>query len=174
MSRARRSGRVWTIVRSILGALLEKKRALRSAEVLSPGPARIEAALFNPLSILGAQGILALSLILPPGGLGLPLCWLDTLFGIPCPGCGLTRSVTAVTHGEWGAALGHHPFGFLVWLLAVVLATSPVWPRSIAAGCRSWLRGHDRSTWSAYLAIVYGFIGFGVARAMWLVADRWF
>jgi len=44
-----------------------------------------------------------------------PLCPLAGTFGIPCPGCGLTRATLALMHGDVHAALHFHP---LVWLLS--------------------------------------------------------
>jgi len=40
---------------------------------------------------------------------------VQTDFGIPCPGCGLTRATLALLHGDVRGALRLHP---LVWLLA--------------------------------------------------------
>ncbi len=45
----------------------------------------------------------------------LPLCPMASSFGIPCPGCGLTRATLAIFHGDVRGALRLHP---LVWLLA--------------------------------------------------------
>jgi hypothetical protein len=44
-----------------------------------------------------------------------PLCPMASSFGIPCPGCGLTRATLALLHGDVRGALHFHP---LVWLLA--------------------------------------------------------
>lgn len=44
-----------------------------------------------------------------------PLCPVASTFGIPCPGCGLTRATLALLHGDVHTALHLHP---LVWLLA--------------------------------------------------------
>ena len=44
-----------------------------------------------------------------------PLCPMAGSFGIPCPGCGLTRATLALLHGDVRGALRLHP---LVWLLA--------------------------------------------------------
>jgi len=44
-----------------------------------------------------------------------PLCPLAGTFGIPCPGCGLTRATLALLRGDVARALAIHP---LVWLLS--------------------------------------------------------
>lgn len=44
-----------------------------------------------------------------------PLCPVAGTFGIPCPGCGLTRATLALLHGDVRSALHFHP---LVWLMA--------------------------------------------------------
>lgn len=75
--------------------------------------------------------VLAVAVLLPPvapggpGGLAvaghrLPeLCTLKATTGLPCPGCGLTRSWVSAVHGDLGGSLGHHPLGWLVLLYAL-------------------------------------------------------
>ncbi len=41
----------------------------------------------------------------------LPPCLFLSLSGIPCPTCGMTRSVIATVQGHWGEALRYHAFG---------------------------------------------------------------
>lgn len=43
-----------------------------------------------------------------------PLCPMAGTFGVPCPGCGLTRATLALLHGDVRGALAVHP---LVWLM---------------------------------------------------------
>lgn len=72
--------------------------------------------------------VLLFALIHPPEGFGFDGCVWHRLTGRPCPGCGLTRSVTAVLHGQWGQAWHCHPFGFLppaVFLLIAAAAALP-------------------------------------------------
>ena len=48
------------------------------------------------------------------------LCGSRVLFGVQCPGCGLTRSMVALAHGDFAASLAYHRLGWLI-ALAVVL-----------------------------------------------------
>jgi hypothetical protein len=44
----------------------------------------------------------------------LPLCPTAATFGIPCPGCGLTRATLAAMHGHFAEAFHYHPLFFFV------------------------------------------------------------
>lgn len=48
-----------------------------------------------------------------------PSCMSWELFGIRCPGCGLTRSFVHLAHGDWRASLAVQPVGWVL-MLAVV------------------------------------------------------
>jgi len=45
-----------------------------------------------------------------------PLCPFKVLTDIPCPGCGLTRSLVLFAHGDWTQAIAFHPLGPMVYL----------------------------------------------------------
>lgn len=66
------------------------------------------------------------------GGWTLPeLCQSKRIFGIDCPGCGLTRSFIFMAHGEASAAFSIHPTGALMFVGVVIaipfLATNAIW-----------------------------------------------
>ena len=42
------------------------------------------------------------------------LCTSRLLLGIECPGCGLTRSVICLAHGDWGRSVRYHRLGWLI------------------------------------------------------------
>lgn len=54
------------------------------------------------------------------------LCPFRLMTGLPCPGCGLTRSWVYVAHGDWTDAVGANPFGVVTFAVtaAVVLGVA--------------------------------------------------
>lgn len=85
--------------------------------------------------------MLAAAVVRPlvPGQPGLP-CPLRTITGIPCPLCGMTRSVTATVHLRLGEAVALNPAGVAAVLVAVALlalrrvgsVALPVWAPPVA------------------------------------------
>ncbi|WP_448574269.1 DUF2752 domain-containing protein [Trichothermofontia sp.] len=55
-------------------------------------------------------------------GLRLPglVCPLRHWTGIPCPTCGLTRSLMAVVRGDWNQAITEHLFGPVLFIVLVL------------------------------------------------------
>jgi hypothetical protein len=85
---------------------------------------------------------LAYAAVQPPEGwVRLPLCAFRALSGLPCPGCGLTRSLTAILRGDLTSAWHWNPFGFLalpVLLTAAVFAVGPSrWIAALTPALRS-------------------------------------
>lgn len=81
--------------------------------------------------ILVCCSILALSVILTPVEEGEPFlklgkipvphsCMFKNLTGYPCPGCGLSRSLVSVLHGDPAAGFTYHRLG-LITLFYIVL-----------------------------------------------------
>lgn len=67
-----------------------------------------------------------------------PLCPMASSFGVPCPGCGLTRATLALLHGDVPGALHFHP---LVWLL------TPLFALFAGSGLVELLRAPERGPW---------------------------
>jgi hypothetical protein len=44
---------------------------------------------------------------------GPSLCIWKNLLGVPCPGCGLTRGVCFLVHGQWAEAVRFNPLSLL-------------------------------------------------------------
>jgi hypothetical protein len=41
------------------------------------------------------------------------MCILRAVTGVPCPGCGLSRSMVAAMHGDLGSSFAYHRLGLL-------------------------------------------------------------
>lgn len=65
---------------------------------------------------------------------GPTVCWVRRVTGVPCPGCGLTRSFVATAHLDFAAAFAFHPFGPLVFLACILGLAAIVW----RAGSGHW------------------------------------
>ncbi len=48
-------------------------------------------------------------------------CAFRRVTGLPCPGCGLTRSWALTAHGRLGDAIDRHPFGPLTFAAALLV-----------------------------------------------------
>ncbi|MBM4005188.1 MAG: DUF2752 domain-containing protein [Planctomycetes bacterium] len=45
------------------------------------------------------------------------LCWSRGVFGLECPGCGLTRAFVCIGHGDFSAAWRHNPAGLPMFVI---------------------------------------------------------
>lgn len=48
-----------------------------------------------------------------------PTCLSNTLFGVRCPGCGLTRSFVYLAHGDFLSSFRVHHLGWLLFALTL-------------------------------------------------------
>ncbi len=96
--------------------------ALTSAPPKVAARSEVVAALRRALLVLALVGAGAFAILHE-----VPLCPSATLFGVPCPGCGLTRASLALLRGDWRGALGFHPLVFLLLPLTGVLLASGIW-----------------------------------------------
>lgn len=76
----------------------------------------------RPLRALGSLGALVVLLVWGP-----PLCPLQNMWGIPCPGCGLTRATVALAQGDVARALHLHPLVWLMLPIVVAYVGEDVW-----------------------------------------------
>lgn len=77
--------------------------------------------------LIAALAVIALALVLevrdqrvvlPISGIPLPeSCWFKRLTGLGCPGCGLTRSVICLVHGNFLGAWDFNPGGYIFFIL---------------------------------------------------------
>ncbi len=99
---------------------------VRSADPVLTRPRRGPAAAeWVAATGVGALGVAAL---LSPDAIedGPVICPFRLLTGLPCPGCGLTRSWVHLVHGGWQESLLAHPFGAVAVVLLVALVVAVV------------------------------------------------
>src|SRR5512133_78542 len=84
--------------------------------------------------VLGLIGAAQIGLV-TSGAPGFP-CPFKAMFGIPCPGCGVSTAVSLLLHGDWQTSLQTHAFapvflGVVVFFLAAGLLPEPLRARLI-------------------------------------------
>jgi hypothetical protein len=93
------------------------------------------------------------------------VCGFHARFGVPCPGCGITRGVAFAVHGDLARAWRFYPAAALGVVGVALLATSLF--ALAALECRSTGRWptHARR-WLLRASLAYA----GVATVVWLAA----
>lgn len=129
--------------------------------------------LTSPLvAALSAVG-LALAAWMDPSGEGAALCPSLRWTALPCPGCGLTRAVSAMTHLEVLDALRFNPFGVIVQSVMVLALVNALLGPRWRAGLRRRLLPHARSLDRLGNALLIAFFAYGLGRLLAVVAGLW-
>jgi len=90
--------------------------------------------------------------------LGIPPCSMLVQTGWPCPTCGLTTSMAAMTHGKIALAWRAHPFGVVVFLLVVVLAVTGTAELATGRNVIGKLRPSVWWLWALLIAMLSGWL----------------
>lgn len=114
------------------------------------------------VAVLGIVGI-GVAAVLPADHIddGPVLCPFRRLTGLPCPGCGMTRSWVHLMHGQWHAAIWANPFG-VVAMVAVVALAATVAVRRVRGRPAPVLNEVVRSR--PALAVIAGWLVFSAVR----------
>ena len=115
---------------------------------------------------LVAFGVLGVAVFLPPTGLGISVCWANRLTGIPCPGCGMMRSLSCAVRGMLEASFMHHPFGMPILLSSMLVVFVALLPSRRRAALEAWVGRHERVASKVSLLFLGAFVGFGAIRAL--------
>jgi hypothetical protein len=89
------------------------------------------------------------------------ICTFRNLFNIGCPGCGLTRSVCALSEGRVEASIEFHAFGPFVYALGFA-----AWIYYLVALIRSRepFKIETKHTVRVWLGLIVGMIGYWIVR----------
>jgi hypothetical protein len=116
-------------------------------------------------TVVAAWLVLLVAAVHPPHGLGVPVCWTATTADLPCPGCGLTRSMSCAARGLLAESVAYHPFGVVFLAVFALVGVAGVLPSAGRRRVRGWVTRRRGAVHAAYVAIVASFIVFGIARA---------
>lgn len=119
---------------------------------------------FGRFTRFAAIPVLALSFVLPADGLGVTICWIKRWCSLPCPGCGLTRSITCLSQLEFEKAWHYHPFGVLIYGIFVSNVVLQFQNKTVRRCVQNWFERHDNLIRPTYWAFVWLFLVFGSVR----------
>src|SRR5262245_56924647 len=97
---------------------------------------------------------LLLAWLTPPHGTGFTICWIKGATTLPCPGCGLTRSLSYALRGLVSESWHYHPMGLMILVLFFVIAGASLLPRD----CRDAVARHVESNPKFYNTLYLGFV----------------
>src|SRR5262245_56486580 len=113
---------------------------------LSDRPTRLVERLAPRAWPLAAAAYLAFAALQPRGGIGgLEVCLFHRATGLPCPTCGLTRSLTELWHLDPAGAWSWNPLGFVVFPLLLASALLAFAPARALERIAAWLGAHGRA-----------------------------
>jgi hypothetical protein len=110
-------------------------------------------------------GLLVASLT-PPHGAGFTVCWLNATTGLPCPGCGLSRSLSCGLRGLFLESWHYHPLGLIILGLFLATASVSLLPVRLRDQLGRVLESRALLFNAFYAAFVAAFVCFGTARAL--------
>lgn len=99
----------------------------------------------------------------------IPLCSFRLWTGLPCPGCGMTRSMVCLFHGDALASLRFHPLGIFLGAFALGVFAGGV--GGAVTGRDPFWRFVDRRSAALALAFVCALLGTWVVRTF--VVPSW-
>lgn len=108
--------------------------------------------------------VMAVSFVFPLGGLPVDLCPLHALTHLPCPGCGMSRAISAISQGQLSVAAALNPFAFIAWPAFLAMAVLTLGPRSLLEAAEAWLGRRAGAVQRGYRLVVVAFVAFGLAR----------
>ena len=114
---------------------------------------------------------LSLAAIIPPHGTGFNVCWFNSCTGLPCPGCGLTRSLSCGLRGMFAESWCYHPMGLPILALFLVIGGWSLAPSATRKKVCRYIESHAILFNWLYLGFVGAFVCFGIIRAAFAYAS---
>lgn len=110
--------------------------------------------------------ILLVAVLHPPHETGISLCWMNATTGVPCPGCGMTRSVSAIARGDFMKSVEYHAFGPLLLAISTLAAAATLFPRLKRRTIDRCAERYSHSLNVLFWVGIAAFVSYGVIRAV--------
>lgn len=105
----------------------------------------------------GALFILVVSFFLPPDKIIFQICSFKNITGLPCPGCGLTRSVINISHLNFFRAFRLNPMGYFIYLILIAFSFYSFIPESLRIKTDTYILKH-LNTLIASVCLFFAFL----------------
>ncbi|MBN1516160.1 DUF2752 domain-containing protein [Candidatus Sumerlaeota bacterium] len=136
--------------------------------VPQPQPGFLLMLLSRTAGVIAILGIVV-ALIMPDRGIGPSLCGMYRIYGVPCPGCGMTRSVSCFFHLHFHESFLYNPFGLLFSIGLLLVAIQTLFPRGVMMRIADWIQQRQDQLIYLYIGLVTIFLLFGVVRIILII-----
>lgn len=122
---------------------------------------------------LVSLAVLGFGAWMPGDGVSFTICLVYATIGVPCPGCGLTRSVASTLDGDLPQALWFNPMGPVVALALIATAITTFLPQARLEATWTGLGQLFRERRKAFDVLFYTYLAFTGVRGTLAVFDLW-
>ncbi len=107
---------------------------------------------------LGCWTVLILAHLNLPKRVQVPPCSFPVTTGYPCPSCGMTRSMLAMSKGDVVAAFNRQPFGVILFPAVLIIAVAATVEALTGKNLLSKLRPGLWWVWAGLIGLMAGWI----------------
>ena len=127
----------------------------------------------NRATCAAISGAITLHLTLVASGIPSWQSPMRSGFGIPCPGCGLSRAINELIRGNWHDAILIHAFAPLVIMVILLIFVNSLIPNSYRLSLINKLEIIERSTGITNF-ILFSLIGYWLIRLFFFTESLYF
>jgi hypothetical protein len=89
------------------------------------------------------------------------------IFGVPCPGCGMTRAILLLGRGDVSASLQMHPLAVPSLLASLLFMVATVWATArLGTPTALWKTSLGRAALVTFAGVQVAILGLWVARML--------